>query len=103
VAEACETCHDESYRQALGEWDNEMKSLAESAHRKLTSFRQYLQQSGGESRLTKSDREKLATLSEVISTLPPRTAIHNTLLSQSLLEKAVQELDALDRSVRSAR
>lgn len=103
VTRACETCHDESYRQALGEWENEMKSLAENANRKLTSFRQYLRQTGGESRLTKSDREKLATLSEVITKLPPRTAVHNTLLSQSLLEKAVQELEALEGSLRQAR
>jgi hypothetical protein len=103
VADACESCHDKSYRETLDNWENEMETLTEGASRKLASFRRYLQQSGGESRLSRSDREKLTTLSEVITTLGPRTAIHNTLLSQSLLEKAVQDLDALDGRVRSAR
>jgi nitrate/TMAO reductase-like tetraheme cytochrome c subunit len=103
VAEACETCHDKSYRQILDEWENEMESLTGDATRRLASVRSYLRQSDKERDLTKPELEKLKSVSEIITALAPRTAVHNTLLSRSLLEKALQELDGVESKARSAR
>ena len=103
VADACENCHDKSYRQTLNEWQTDLASLSDRAQRKLVSFRQYLRQPGNEQRLTQPELARLATVGEIIATLTPRTAVHNPLLSQSLLEKAIQELDDLDARAHSGK
>ncbi len=101
VADACESCHEEGYAEMLSEWTGEMDSLSKQAVAKLAAVKTLLEKRGKRAYLPASERKKLELATEIISTLSKRVAIHNVLLSEQLLQDALEDLEQIEKGTTS--
>jgi hypothetical protein len=102
VSEACETCHEEGYVEMLGAWTSEMNSLSRQAAAKLASTKTLLEKRGGKSYLPEAERTRLERATKIVSTLQARMALHNVLLSEQLLQSAIDDLGQIEKQLPSS-
>jgi hypothetical protein len=102
VSEACESCHEEGYAEMLKQWASEMNSLSGQAATKLAAVKKLLEKSGRKPYLSTSELETLARAGDIVSSLQGPAAVHNVLLGEQLLQRAIQDLEQIEEGLISA-